>query len=86
VKSATVDYVVDCLIPFVAGAHWVLHYVKLMEVGIYIAVSGSNGGKVWGWANFQHHSLFFAGVEQFCCCSFRGHVPLILPLLDTQFF
>jgi len=40
VKSATVDYVVDCLIPFVAGAHWVLYYVKLVEVGIYIAVSG----------------------------------------------
>jgi len=39
VKSATVDYVVECMIPFVAGAHWVLYYVKLVEVGIYIAVS-----------------------------------------------
>jgi len=40
VKSATVFYVADCLIPFVAEAHWVLYYVKLVEVGIYIPVSG----------------------------------------------
>jgi hypothetical protein len=51
VESAVVDNVVDRLIPFVAGAHWVPYYFELIEVGVYVAMPCYYGSKVWGWAN-----------------------------------
>jgi hypothetical protein len=57
-----------------------------MQAGIYFAMTCYHGGKVWGWANFQCHSVFYVRVERFCSRSFRGRVPLVLSLLQVVFF
>jgi len=74
------------LVSFVAGAFWVLYYFELVEVCFYIAMSGYYGSKVRGWVNSQLQSVFYVGEEGFCCRSFCGRFPFVLPLFETLFF
>jgi hypothetical protein len=86
VQFTDIDYVVNRLVFFITGEPWFLYYFKTMQVGIYFAMTCYHGDKVCGWANFQCHSVFYVRAERFCCRSFRGRVPLVLPLLDVEFF